>query len=178
LYQRHSRDPNLRGIAVFSDGTDNGTRYQAADLAEQWQRVPCPIHTFALGKKETTLQQMDLAFIPDSLVTDPTPVAVKNKLTVKARLQVSGYPNPRDQIAPELYFDGVKVAIPDLEKNIVVERVEGDRDHVYDVRVTCDAPPTPREMKVTLRVPPLPGETNIDNNSISTYVTVTKEGIS
>src|SRR5262249_50936381 len=53
-----------------------------------------------------------------------------------------------------------------------------DHDHLYEVRVTCDAPPSPREMKVTLQVPPLPGETNTDNNAISTYVTVTKEGIS
>ena len=38
--------------------------------------------------------------------------------------------------------------------------------------------PRPGEVKVTLKVDPLPGEVSQVNNEISTYVTVTKEGVS
>src|SRR5262249_51562241 len=91
-YQRHARDPNLRAFVLIADGTDPATADQAVDLAEQWSRIPCPIHAFPLGKKKEIIpQERDLAFLPDSMTTDPAPVAVKNKLTVRARLQVTGY---------------------------------------------------------------------------------------
>src|SRR5262249_42474332 len=39
------------------------------------------------------------------------------------------------------------------------------------------APDTPGELKVTLRIKPLPGEASVINNEVSTFVTVSKEGI-
>src|SRR5439155_10225252 len=47
-----------------------------------------------------------------------------------------------------------------------------------EVVLTVDAPAAPGEVKVTLKVDPVPGEVSTDNNEISTYVTVTKEGVS
>ena len=41
-----------------------------------------------------------------------------------------------------------------------------------------DAPATPGEVKVTLKTDPLPGEASLANKEISTYLTVTKEGLS
>jgi uncharacterized membrane protein len=174
LYQRHARDPNLRALVLFSDGADNGTRYRPLDLAELWQRVPCPIHTFALGKKETTLQQQDLAFLPDSITTDPAPVPVKNRLTVKARLRVNGYTSPR--VTLRLFLDDSTEAA--AVKEVTLDRPVDGKTNTYEVQLACDAPPRPGEIKVTLKADELPGELTTANNQISTFVTVTKEGLS
>jgi uncharacterized membrane protein len=176
LYQRHAADPNLRGLVLFSDGIDNGTRHQAGDLAEQWGRIPCPIYTFSLGKKETTLKQRGISFLPDSMTADPSPVGVKNELTVRARLQSNGFQNP--EVTVELYLDND--AKPAKVKKLILDKPLPDNPNVYDVHLSCDAPPRAREMKVTLKVKPLPGEINVgkDSHEISTFVTVIKEGIS
>ena len=47
-----------------------------------------------------------------------------------------------------------------------------------EVELVCDAPDTPGEIKVTLKIDPVNGEMTQINNEISTFVTVTKEGIS
>src|SRR5262249_42753636 len=47
-----------------------------------------------------------------------------------------------------------------------------------EVRLVCDAPAEAGEIKVALKIDTLPGEVTEANNEISTYVTVTKEGIS
>src|SRR5262249_31579088 len=48
LGKTHGRDKDLRGLLLFSDGADNGTRFFAEKEAPLWSGV-CPIHTFALG---------------------------------------------------------------------------------------------------------------------------------
>jgi uncharacterized membrane protein len=174
LYQRHSRDQNLRAVVLFSDGADNGTRFPAGEQAELFQRIPCPIHTFAMGRKDTTLHQQDLAFVQDSLYADPSPVPIKNKLTVRARLQAIGYPSP--EVTLRLFFDDAKEAV--AVKTVRLDKPVDERNKIYEVEITGDAPPTPREMKVTLKVDPLPNEVSKENNEISTFVTVTKEGLS
>src|SRR5206468_3799400 len=47
-----------------------------------------------------------------------------------------------------------------------------------EIRIMTDAPDKPGEIKITLKVDPLPGEVVLANNEVSTFVTVTKEGIS
>src|SRR5260370_834449 len=47
-----------------------------------------------------------------------------------------------------------------------------------EIQIKCNAPAKAGEVKVTVKVDPLPGEVNPNNNSIDTYVTVTQEGIS
>ena len=55
----------------------------------------------------------------------------------------------------------------------VLARTAGNK-----LKVITLAPPNPGEVKVTLKIDPLQGETTVVNNEISTYVTVTKEGVS
>ena len=40
LFERHGRDRNLLGIAVMSDGGNNGIRFPALGEAARWR--PCP----------------------------------------------------------------------------------------------------------------------------------------
>jgi uncharacterized membrane protein len=173
LYQDHGRDPNLRALVLISDGADNGTRFPPGLEARQWLRSACPIHTFLVGTKNLIPKQQDLAFVPDSITVDPSPVPVKNRLTVRARLNVNGYVNPR--VTYRLFLDNDSRAVAVATRTL---ETENDNPKTYDIELSCDAPPKPRELKVTLKVDPLPGEVIKDNNEITTYVTVTKEGLS
>jgi uncharacterized membrane protein len=165
LYERYGSERNLRGLLVLSDGADNGTRFPALERAARWRTLPCPIHTFAFGQTTTTSKQRDIAFT--SITPDPSPVAIKGKLSVKGLVDAPGFEGRQMRVS--LLIDGKPVT--SAEQNL--PRTTGN-----EVRLVCDAPPTPGEIKVTLKIDPLPGELTAANNEISTYVTVTKEGIS
>jgi len=165
LYDRHGSDRNLRALIILSDGADNGFRYPALPLATKWRLLPCPIHTFAFGQTTTSSDQRDIAFT--GITPDPSPVATKGRLTVKGTVDAPGFQNA--QVRVRLLLDDKEVAAEDA----LLARISGNQ-----VQVACDAPPTPGEIKVTLRIDPKPGEVSSVNNEISTYVTVTKEGIS
>jgi uncharacterized membrane protein len=174
LYQRHGRDANLRAMMILSDGADNGTRFQAADLADQWGRLPCGIYTFGVGEKTAGNRQPDLAFDPLSIVADPDPVGVKQSLTIKARLLVNGFQNPTVTLRLFLDDDPTPAAVKAMHLTNAVP----DNPNAFDVELTCNAPPKPGEIKVRLHVDKKEGEVNEANNDISTYVTVSKEGLS
>lgn len=165
LYESHSRDRNLRGLIVLSDGADNGNRYPPLTEASRWRALNCPVYTFALGKTTTSEGQKDLAFT--AIHPSPTPVAVKGKLTVRGTLDAPGFQDAA--VTVHLLLDG---------KEVLAQKERLNRTLGNEIRLTTDAPETPGEVKVTLKVDPLPNELSIANNQIDTYVTVTKEGIS
>jgi uncharacterized membrane protein len=166
LYKLAGSDPNLRVLLFFSDGADNGTDLSSLQEAADWRRHPCPLHTFGLGSPTTSLKQQDLAFV--SILPTPSPVPVKGKLTVRGVLNAPGFENR--EVNVQLLLDDKVTGPP---KKVTLYKTEGN-----EVEMTCDAPSTAGEIKVTLKVDELPGEINHANNEISTYVTVTKEGIS
>jgi uncharacterized membrane protein len=166
LNERHGHERFLRGLLVLSDGADNGSRFPALTLAAKWRILPCPIHTFAFGLPTTTAQQRDVAFT--AINPMPSPVAVKGKLTVKGTLDAPGFENASVRL---------RLFINDIEEG-VAQDVKLTRTSGNEVQIACNAPATPGEIKVTLRVDPLRGELTTANNEISTYVTVTKDGIS
>ena len=94
IYERHSSERYLRGLLVLSDGADNGTRYPALSLAAKWRMLPCPIQTFAFGQTTTRSKQRDIAFT--AINPEPSPVAIKGKLTIKGTSMppVSKTPRP------------------------------------------------------------------------------------
>ncbi len=164
LYERHGRDAQLRGLAILSDGADNGTRYPALAEADLWRQAGRPIDTFVVGK-ETTADQADLSFT--GIHADPSPVFVKGKLTVQGTLDAPGFENA--EVTTHLLIDGKEVA---AAKQRLTRRVGNE------LSVAADAPDRPGEVRVTLKVDPLPGELSVKNNQIDTYATVTKEGLS
>ncbi len=165
LLERHGHERFLRGLLILSDGADNGTRFPALPLAAKWRSLPCPIHTFAFGETTTTANVRDLVFT--GINPEPSPVAVKGKLTVKGILDAPGFVGQRVRL--HLLLNEQEM----LAKDATLGRAMGN-----EVELACDAPATPGEAKVTLKVDPLPGELTQLNNEISTYVTVTKEGLS
>jgi uncharacterized membrane protein len=165
LLERHGHERYLRGLLLLSDGADNGTRFPALPLAGKWRSLPCPVHTFAFGKPTTAVNVRDLAFT--AINPEPSPVAIKGKLTVKGTLDAPGFENARVRL--HLFLDGKEM----IAKDETLPKSAGN-----EVQLTCDAPPKPGEVMVTLKVEPLPGEAIQLNNEISTHVTVTKEGLS
>jgi len=69
----------------------------------------------------------------------------------------------------KLLLDGQQVAAQEVQ----LPKKEGN-----EIRIVVDAPTTPGEKKLTLRIDPQPGEINNANNDFTTYLTVTKEGLS
>jgi uncharacterized membrane protein len=165
LHQRYSAEPHLRGLLILSDGADNGTLYPALAEAARWRGLGCPVSTFALGQPTTRIDQRDIAIT--TLTPEPAPVPIKGKLTVRATLDAPGFENREVQLHLLIDSEEKKTQTVRLPKSIGNE-----------VEMTIDAPATQGEYKLTLRADPLLGEATTANNEISTYLTVTKEGLS
>lgn len=165
LYERHGHERGLRCVAVLSDGADNGTRFPALAEAAAWRGLGCPIETFGLGKPGTADRQRDI--VVTSIAAHPNPVAVKTKLGVSGAVDAPGFEN--STVTARLLVDDKEVA----SKRVTLGRAAGN-----EVRLEADAPEKPGEVKVTLRLDALPGEASTGNNEMSTFVTVTKEGLS
>ena len=130
--------------------------------------MPCPIQTFGLGKPTTAERERDVAFT--DIAPAPSPVAVKGKLTVKAFVDAPGFENA--QVTVRLLVD---------DKEIRAEKETLRKTLKNEVSLEMDAPaerPKTGEIKVTLKIDPVEGELTATNNEVSTYVSVTKEGIS
>lgn len=171
LMERHGRDRNLRGVLILSDGADNGTRYAALAEAAQWRPLHCPIHTFGVGRPTTGDKQRDIAFssrpgLP-AIQVNPSPAPIKSKLTVRGTLDAPGFEN--ENVTVRLFID---------DKEIVARKETLHKTFGNEFSLTTDAPARAGEIKVTLKVDPKEGEATKANNEISTFVTVTKEGLS
>jgi hypothetical protein len=169
LYE--GRDGQRRPLAllVLSDGADNG-RVPSLTEAAHWRQVPCPVHTFAFGKTTTSDRRSDIAVT--AITSQPAPVPVKSLLTVNATVDAPGFENR--SVTVKLFIDDKEVKAQPETLRLTLGN---------QVRLTTNAPDKPGEIKVTVRVGdslgrPLEGEVSGTNNEISTYVTVSKEGLS
>jgi len=166
LLQKHALEDDVRALAIISDGANNGTR-SVDDLARQWG-ARTPLHTFAAGKTTNNIDQDDLALV--DIAAEPSPVPVKGKLKVKAWIDAPKFVNTMVKVS--LFVDG-KPALPDPVKHVQLTRAKGNV-----VEIACDAPSAPGEIKVTMKVDKLVNEVTDANNEISTFVNVTKDGVS
>jgi uncharacterized membrane protein len=165
LHQRYSGERRLRGLFILSDGADNGTLYPAHAEASRWRALGCPVSTFALGQETTRGDQSDIAVT--TITPDPAPVPIKGKLTVRATLDAFNFENREVTLRLFIEKDEFKVQKFRLPKRVGNE-----------IEMVIDAPATPGEYKLTLKSDVLRNEATPSNNEISTYLTVTKEGLS
>jgi uncharacterized membrane protein len=165
LHERYRTERFLRGLVILGDGAHNGLRENPPKLAPQWRNLPCPIHTVGFGKPTTSEKQNDIAVT--SIVVEPSVVRVKNEMTVRASVDAPGFENSTVHV--ELLIDNEVKAT----KEETLRLTTGN-----SVQLKCSAPLDPGEIKVTLRVQPMPNETIKTNNEMSTYVNVSKEGLS
>src|SRR5262249_23011920 len=157
LHERHGREHNLRGLLIVSDGADNGIRIPPLPEAAKWRGLPCPIHTFGLGQPTTTDSRPDIALT--GINAEPSPVPIKTKLTVKGMLDAPGFAN-NTQVTVRLFLE---------DKEVLVQKETLQKVKDNEVRLVIDAPAKPGEVKLSLRVDPLPGEMSKANNEIATY---------
>jgi hypothetical protein len=165
LHKAHGGEQNLRGLVILSDGADNGTRYPTLQEAINWKNVPCPIYTFALGSPTTTGKHQDI--IVTAIHPDPQVVPVKTKMTVKTMIN-----------APNLAGQSVTVHLLVNDKVVATKPARLTKDQDNEVVVGDYRPEQVGEIKVTVKVDPVEGEVNKANNEMSTYVSVTNEGVS
>lgn len=166
------RDPRLppRALLVVSDGADNGQG--TMQQAERWRAAALPVHTFAVGKPNTTSKQDDVAIT--AVGTSPQPfVAMKAKLTVEVTIDARGYENRMAKVRLFLEDRDSGKDVQVLERNERLRLTTGNK-----VVMECDAPDRAGEYKVKVRVETDPPDRIPANNVIETFVTVAKEGVS
>src|SRR5262249_24519690 len=78
LWASHGREPNLRGLLLFTDGADNGTRYVALEKAALF-KGSSPINPFAMGQPNIAISQRDIGFVPNQIFVEPVLVPAKGK---------------------------------------------------------------------------------------------------
>jgi uncharacterized membrane protein len=174
LMRIHRNDRNLRGLLLFSDGADNGTRFATLDEAAKWRELPCPIHAFGAGSEATTKGHNDIIVTEVRAEQErqtggaPDSFYVKSPVRIKAVIDA---PNMEGQIVKaHLLVDGKPVG---AKKDFDLRNTRGN---IIDVGEFV--PQQVGEIKVTVKVDEVPGEFTTLNNEMSTYVTVRKEGIS
>jgi uncharacterized membrane protein len=165
LHDRYRTERFLRGLVILGDGAHNGLREDPLKWAPQWRNLPCPIHTVGYGKPTTSEKQNDIAVT--SIVVEPSVVRVKSEMTVRASVDAPGFVNAKVQV--ELWIDNEKKAAKEESLRLTTGN---------SVQLKCPTPLDPSEVKVTLKVLPLPNETITSNNEMSTFVNVSKEGLS
>ena len=165
LAQRYGQERALHGLVIVSDGADNGTRYPAQGEASRFRALGCPIFTFALGQEGTSSNQRDIGI--RAATPDPSPVPVKGKITVRITVDAPGYEGAKSTL--RLLFDGKEVTSRDVQ----IQQREGN-----ELTIEANAPATPGEIKLTVKIDALPGEASTINNELTTYLTVSREGLS
>jgi len=169
----------FRGLVIVSDG---GNNVMLPDLdpirqAGFWRYANRPIYAFMTGRSETRTDQKDIGFT--SIVADPSPVGVKADLTVKATLKASGLENANVKIKLSISIrNGETRKWEDVPELARIETFRLTKPAGNEIELATKATEKPGQIRATLEIVEGPAEDRIQgNNRISTFVTVTKEGV-
>lgn len=169
LWQKHGHEKRLRGIALVSDGADNGTKFTALEKARQWRGIT-PIFAIGLGDPSAAKQRKDIAVA--GIRAEPNLIPAKGKLVVKAIAHAPGFAKAQVRVSAMLE-DAEKKVYPLAE----VLKFDITRERDLEIELNGVAPENPGEYKLTVKIDPQPGEAHLENNSASTYVQVIQEKI-
>ncbi|MBX7164857.1 MAG: glutamine amidotransferase [Pirellulales bacterium] len=168
---RRESGQRLAGVILLTDGAQRA--YAPRDTAPQTVArrladLGYPLHTVAFGQARGTGQTRDVSLA--DLAVNPT-VFAKNQLVVAAAARLSGFAN--QDVPFELLFE----TAPGQMTRVADTSLRGDDAGDPEPVSLSYAPPVPGEYKLTLAAPPQPGELVTTNNTLSTFVTVTKGGL-
>jgi uncharacterized membrane protein len=163
LYDRRQAGRPLRGLLLLSDGADNGT-VPALPEAGRWRGLSCPLYGFGCGKPTTPDHQNDVALT--SVVIEPAKVQVKGKMTVKVQVEALGFENT--VVRAHLLLDDKEVLAQDVPL----------KEARNEVKLPCPAPEQAGDYRMRVVLDPPAGDLLQANNTIETFVTVYKGGIS
>ena len=176
---RQAAAHRLLRIFLMSDGAQRALAPREIDprgvalrLAEQNVRID----TLCFGSTGVTENSLDV--IVEDLQVNPT-VFVKNTVVVGAKVRVLG--GAGREVLVRLKLENPQAAAaggePMLPVGVPLRLTPSRNDEVFPVELTFVAD-SPGEFRLTLEAPPLEGEALQSNNSVSTYVTVLKGGLS
>ncbi len=186
--QQWTNDKYIRGHIVIGDGADNGSGrvdgkpLSPVDAAAEWKLKGVPVHTVAVGDPGTNQTAKDVAIA--EVVLDPDPVAIKNKFTVRAR--VNAFKFGGTTVPVKVWFDLDGSGYGNTPVVIESRRLDKETNNLLEIPV--DAPPElpkdkngqeRRQIKVKVEIPKedCPGDTNPANNVVETYLNLNKEGV-
>jgi uncharacterized membrane protein len=172
LLDRYGGERYLRGLVVMGDGAHNGVQPDPLAVAGEW-RGKCPVHTFAFGKTTTSDRQSDISLTDITL--DRSPIPAKGKFTVTAVADAPGFENR--EVVVRLFIDGKQVPVLVGDHEEVGHKESLRLTTGNELKVTANAPAQAGEIKVTLKIDRLEGELAEFNNEISTFATVSQEGV-
>lgn len=163
-------DGVLSGVVVVSDGAQRATPPRDAaplSLAGTLAADGAPVYAVPVGDRAAA-DRPDVAL--DDLVVSDTAFA-GTPLDVSAVVRVDGFPNRSVRV--QLLWEDAEGRLEPVDAAQVVVR-PGVGAYPITLRY---APPAAGEWKVSLAVDPLEGETLIDNNAVSSFVTVREGGV-
>ncbi len=171
---------SLLGIVLYSDGRDNVNRPSLESVLTKLTRAGCPVHTIGLGQPGGSELQQDLI----ALSLDAPQIArVKDKLNVTGLIQCQRFEN--QEVEVWLLIDGKEVPeanIANVERANKPVRVVVKPNQVNQVIKVefpvARLPEKPGDYRISMRIKPMPGELTDTNNEVSSYMTLTKDGLS
>jgi hypothetical protein len=167
----------LLGIIVLSDGRDNVGRTTVDVLAGKLESSRTKLHTIAMGKPGASDTLFDLAA---ANIFSSRTARVKDRYVVRGEVQANRALNQDFEVfllidgKPAIVAEGAKIGEPVM----VRMRARKPSDTLRVEFPACRLPETPGDYRVSIRVKPLQGEASDANNEMSTYVTLSKEGLS
>lgn len=175
-----SDQEKLLGMVVLTDGHDNVGQPLLDDVLSELAAATCPVHTIGLGKPGGTEQNADL--VAEALHA-PSMARVKEILSVRGTISAQQFENQPVEVW--LLLNGQEVdeanfgdaSRPPRKVRVVV------RPTAPKQTIPIDFPPfklpdAPGDYRLSLRIKPLPGELTETNNEITTYISLSKEGLS
>jgi Putative glutamine amidotransferase len=188
LYDKYRGERYVRGLLILSDGADNvASDPPARNLAAQYRNLPCPVYGVTFGKKTTTGQQNDIRVT--SLTPEPSVVAAKGKLIVNTTIDSLG--RIGDQVRVRVFLQKMVRPVKGQPAKEAVKETEVKGEDITlslsrnnQVQISVDAPADPGNYRLRVKVghpqtgEALPGELSKTNNEMSTFLTVTREGVS
>jgi hypothetical protein len=180
-FQRWQGERFIRGHLIIGDGADNGATISAIDQAAKW-RSTTPIQTFAVGSEETPSDRKDVGFAQVAL--DPDPVAVKNKVTLRARVNAFGLAGIKVPVKVQFDTGDGKGYTDVITTDAKLPKDNDNAVEIPDIPAPNDLPVDAtkqprRQIKVRVEIPvkDCPGDTNATNNVVETYLNLNKEGL-
>ena len=169
----------FRGMLVVSDGGNNVLLPELDPLkqAGYWRYANHPIYCFLTGRTDTKTDKKDIGFT--SIAADPSPVGVKADLTVKASLKASGLENSNIKVRLTISRrNGETRKWEDVPELTRIEDFRLTKATGNEIEIVTKATEKPGQIRASLEIVEGPAEDRIQsNNRISTFVTVTKEGV-
>jgi uncharacterized membrane protein len=170
----------LQGIILMSDGRDNVGQPLRDPVINKFRRGACPVHSIGYGQPGGSELQQDLVM---AYIDAPSTARVKDRLVVRGVLQAQRFQNRRIDVW--LYLDdkpAMENAHGGLEGKPVKITIEPKSvsENIPFEMPAFRLPDAAGDYRLMLKAVPPPGEKELtdQNNIVSTYISLTKEGLS